>query len=128
MGRIRILSVHTRVSFPIRMSIKYYLIDFSIYLYAAVSYDDSVYIFGGYSQYDGRIQSTIAKYDGQWSKVGDLGSVSKYDYKAIKRHLTLSQTFKAVPRHQHSAILSDFEVMVVGGDGRLVKNSFIIDK
>ena len=83
MGRIRILSVHTRVSFRIRMSIKYYLIDFSIYLYAAVSYDDGVYIFGGYSQYDGRIQSTIAKYDGQWSKVGDLGSVSKYDYKAI---------------------------------------------
>ena len=58
---------------------KYILNYFSIYLYATASYDDSVFIFGGYSQYDGRIQSTIAKYDGQWSKVGDLGSVSRYE-------------------------------------------------
>ena len=47
----------------------------SIYLYATISYDDSAFIFGGYSQYDGRMQSTIAKYDGQWSKIGDLGQV-----------------------------------------------------
>lgn len=52
-------------------------------MYATVSYDDSVFIFGGYSQYDGRIQSTIAKYDGQWSKIGDLGSVSRFEYKTI---------------------------------------------
>ena len=51
-------------------------------MYATVSYDDSVFIFGGYSQYDGRIQSTIAKYDGQWSKVGDLGLVQKSFYRS----------------------------------------------
>ena len=62
---------------------KYILNYFSIYLYATASYDDSVFIFGGYSQYDGRIQSTIAKYDGQWSKVGDLGSVSRDKYKTL---------------------------------------------
>ena len=56
--------------------------NFSIYMYATVSYDDSVFIFGGYSQYDGRIQSTIAKYDGQWSKVGDLGLVQKSFYRS----------------------------------------------
>ena len=49
--------------------------NFSIYLYATVSYDESVFIIGGYSQYDGRLQSTIAKYDGEWSKIGDLGLI-----------------------------------------------------
>ena len=57
-------------------------------MYATVSYDDSVFIFGGYSQYDGRIQSTIAKYDGQWSKFGDLGLVRK-SFLSIQRQLAL---------------------------------------
>ena len=62
-------------------------------MYATVSYDDSVFIFGGYSQYDGRIQSTIAKYDGQWSKMGDLGLVQK-SFLSMKRHLALFEPCK----------------------------------
>ena len=62
-------------------------------MYATASYDDSVFIFGGYSQYDGRIQSTIAKYDGHWSKIGDLGLVQK-SFLSIQRHLAVFEPFK----------------------------------